>query len=74
MSDKQGKFKRPLEWEDWARDRYNWGRRERRRIKKMNETWVEFCDGIIHKIKKGGANYDEIIYREEEPTKEKLIE
>ena len=42
IADPTGKFLRPLEWEDWARDYYNYARRERRKRKKIIERWVDF--------------------------------
>jgi len=44
LLDENGKLKPPKEWPDWIREDYNWSRRERRRLKKCDECWVEYFD------------------------------
>ena len=74
MADENGKFKRPLEWEDWARDYYNWRRRERRWIKKMDKTWVVLNDETVHYMSNSVIDCDESINGDKDQTKEKLTE
>jgi hypothetical protein len=53
MADEKGKFKRPLEWPDWARFLYN-DERKRRRMEKKIILEVEYTDEFS--LKEVGLN------------------
>ncbi len=44
LADENGDLFPPRDWPDWARDYYNWERRERRHRKIIIERWVDYED------------------------------
>lgn len=56
LVDEKGKFKKPTDWPDWAREMYNIAKRKRRRDEVISESCVDFDDEHTEEIR---HNYPE---------------